>query len=268
MTDPLSISAGIIAIFDSTEKVIKYGLDFIEAIEKKKSLRDDLETFKHYLTELKQFCDDALKSHPDPNNPPPRLRALWEVKPGSGHRNKEGKLVYEYRGDVAQLKQIIDKMSTQLTPSTNFIKKSELYQRATWHYKKDAIDKMQTDIARCCARVDLISGLTHGEKLKETHDSVKYYGESNKIQLTDIGSRLSTIEINQKQEAERKRIEEARKEREEITDWLSPLNFRGKQEKLWSTCFQETGDWLWQDQRFKVWAEGSPWYLQWFVFSK
>ena len=268
MSDPLSISVAILAILDSTERVIKYGVDFIEAIDKKQTLRDNLESFHSLLKKLKLRCDDALKSQSDPDSPPPWLRGLWEVKPGSGHRNKDGVWVYEYKGVMAQFKQIIDEMSAQLEPSTNFIKKSEVYQRATWHYKKDAFTQMHTDITRCCAMINTILALNSDETLKEVHDSVKDYGEYNRTQLTNIDSRLSMFEMNQKREDERRRIEDARKEREEITDWLSPLNFRGKQEKLWSTCLQETGDWLWQDQRFKVWAEGRPWYLQWFVFSK
>lgn len=260
--DPLSISAGILAILDTTEKVIGYGLDFVEAIEKRRVLQDEFEKFSSLLKNLRGWCDDALSSQPDP----PWLRGLWEVQPGSGHLDN-GVWVYRYKGSVAQFKQIIDEMEARLKPSTKFIKKSEIYQRATWHWKKDAFTKMRTDITRCCTEMNTFLLLRSDERQKETHDSVKYYGEYNKIQLSNIYSRLSESEMNQKREDERRRLEEASKEREEITAWLSPLNFRGKQEKLWSTCLQETGDWLWQDQRFRVWAAGSPWYLRWFVFS-
>ena len=262
MTDPLSISVGILAIISATETVIDCLQDFIEAIEKRRVLQEKLETFSSLLKRLKAWCDDASSSQPDPDTPPSWLRGLWEVQPDSGHFDKNGVWVYRYKGSVAQFKQIIDEMSTRLIPSTK-IKASAIYQRATWHWNKDAFTKIHADITECCTVMNTFFLLKSDETQKEVLDSVKY----NTVQLSNIYSRLSESEINQKREDERRRLEEATKEREEITTWLSPLNFRGKQEKLWSTCLQETGDWLWQDQRFKVWAEGSPWYLVWFVFS-
>lgn len=264
MTDPLSISAGILAILETTKELIDYGFDFIEAIEKRRILRERLESFSTLLNKLRGWCDGALKSQPDPDTPPPWLRDLWEVQPGSGHWVK-GVWVHEYKGFVAQFKQTIDEMSTLLAPSTNSIKKSEFYQRVTHHWKKDAFTKIDTDITRCCAVLNTFFSVDSSETQTKVLNSVKDYGEHHTIQLSNILSRLSESEMNQKREDERRRLEEASKEREEITNWLSPLNFRGKQEILWSTCLQETGDWLWQDPRFKVWAKGSPWYLRWFV---
>ena len=266
--DPLSISVAILAIIETTKQVIQVGFDVKDAMEERRALREDLETFSSLLGRLAVWCNDALSSHPDPDTPPPWLRGLWEVQPGSGHW-ENGVWVHRYNGSVAQFKRIIDEMSTKLALSTNSIKKSEIYQRATWHWKKDDFTKWHTDIAQCCAVMNTFFALKSDETQKKVLDSVEDYGENNKIQLSNIYSRLLESEMNQKREDERRRLEEAMKEREEITNWLSPLNFRGKQEKLWSTCLQETGDWLWQDPRFKVWAEGSPvpWYLKWFVFS-
>ena len=266
MTDPLSISAGILAILDTTEKVIKYGLDFIEAIEDRRALQKKLRTFRSLLEKLMVWCDNALSKQPDPDTPPPWLQGLWEVQPGSGHWDN-GVWVYRYEGTVAQFKQFIDEMSTRLAPSTKSIKKSEIYQRATWHWRKDAFTKIDAEITQCCIIMNTFFSINSAETQKEIFDSVRDYGDYNKTQLSNILSRLSEAEMNRKREEERRRLEDAAKEREEITNWLSSLNFRGKQEKLWSTCLQETGDWLWQDPRFKVWAEGSSWYLRWFVFS-
>lgn len=266
MTDPLSVSAGILAILDTTEKVIEYMSDFIEAIEKRRVLQEELRTFSMLLKRLSVWCNDALSSHPDPDTPPSWLQGLWEVQPGSGHW-ENGVWVYQYQGSVAQFKQIIDEMSTRLAPSTNIIKKSNIYQKATWHWEKDAFTKIHTDINQCCTVMNTFFLMKSDETQKEVLDSVKGYGEYSKNQFFNIHSLLSEAEMNRKREDERRRLKDAGKEREEITNWLSPLNFRGKQEKLWSTCLQETGDWLWQDPRFKVWAEGSSWYLRWFVFS-
>lgn len=264
--DPLSISAGILAILDTTEKIFKYGLDFIEAVEERRTLRQQLETFDSLLKSLFQRCNDESRDQSDPKSPSPWLRLLWEEQPGSGHFDKQHVWVHEYKGYVAQLKQIIDTLSTRLAPSKTFKRfaNSELCVRATWHWKKDNIIEMKKNIAECCAMITMTMQLSSDATLKELLGSVKKNDERSQNQLTDIANFLETKD---KRDEERREAKKASKEREEITDWLSPLNFRGKQEKLWSTCFQETGDWLWQDERFKAWAQGRQWHLQWFVFS-
>ena len=262
--DPLSISAGILAILDTAEKIVKYGVDFIEAIEEQRTLRQQLETFHSLLMSLLQRCRDETRDQSDPRSPSPWLRLLWEEH---GHWDKNRVWVYEYTGYVAQLKQVIDRLSTRLTPSKRlkFFSNSELCVRATWHWKKDNITETKKNIAECCAMITMILQLSSDATMKELLDSVKRNDQRSQNQLTNIASLLETKD---RRDEERREAKKASKEREEITDWLSPLNFRGKQEKLWSTCFQETGDWLWQDQRFKVWAQGSPWYLQWFVSAQ
>ena len=265
--DPLSITTSILTILDTAEKIFKYGIDFIDAIEERRALRQQLETFQLLLESLLQRCNDELRDQPDRKGPSPWLRLLWEEQPGSGHWDQHHVWVCEYKGYVAQLMHIIDRLSTRLVPTKSFksFSKSELYVRATWHWKKDSVTETKKSIAECCAMINMILQLSTDATLKELLDSIKRNDERSQNQLTSIASFLETKD---KRDEERREAKKASKEREEITDWLSPLNFRGKQEKLWSTCFQETGDWLWQDQRFKVWAQGSPWYLQWFVSAQ
>ena len=115
--DPLSISAGILAILDITDKIFKYGVDFLEAVEEQRTLRRQLATFNSLLKKLLQRCNDELRDQPDPKSPSSWLRLLWEEEPGSGHFDKQGVWIPEYNGYVAQLKQIVDTLSTRLAPS-------------------------------------------------------------------------------------------------------------------------------------------------------
>ena len=255
--DPLSTTASILAILDTTEKVVKYGLDFAGAIKEIRTLRENLETLESLLTRLLARCEDVVKDSPDV--PPPWLRGLWEVR--SRNFDKDGVYVYEYKGILAQLQQVIEDMSAQLNPSKDY-KKSEAYQRATWHYKRDKFTEMHTTITRCCGHINTILALNNDETLNETLDLMKENSEYAKLQLSNIDNRLLNFEVNQKREEERRRGEEEEKEREAIAAWLSPFSFIAKQDELWTMCFKETGEWLWQDQRFKAWAEGSSWYLQ------
>ena len=49
--DPLSISVTIIAILETTEKVIHVGLDFMEAMEERRSCERILRHFHPYLSD-------------------------------------------------------------------------------------------------------------------------------------------------------------------------------------------------------------------------
>ena len=52
-------------------------------------------------------------------------------------------------------------------------------------------------------------------------------------------------------------------ETESIEDWLSPCNFKGKQERNFRTCFKPVGQWLLDHPTFRSWAIGGrPWYLR------
>ena len=133
---------------------------------------------------------------------------------------------------MAEFKRIIDEISISLALSTNRIKKHKLYQRATWPWKKETFTKWHKDILDCCTVINTFLLLRSDETQKKVLHSIENYGEFSKIQFSDISSRLSQSEMYQRQEDERRGLEEASKEREEITNWLSPLNFRGKQEKL------------------------------------
>ena len=255
--DPLSITAGILALLDTTEKVIKYGLDFAGATKEIRVLKENLETLESLLTRLMARCENAQKLQPD--DEAPWLRGLWEVR--SGRFDKDHVWVFEYKGIVAQLKEVIEEMVVKLNPSKDW-KRTEAYQRAAWHYRKETIAEMHTTVTRCCVAINTILALNNDETLNETLDLMKENSEYTKTQLANIDNRMSIFETNQRKEEERRKREEEESEREGIADWLSPLSFIAKQDELWANCFQETGQWLWQDQRFQAWTEGRPWFLQ------
>ena len=256
MTDPLSISAGILAILQITEKVVKYGFEFAGAIKEIRDLKEEFESLHSVLVRLMERCENAQKSHPD--EPPPWLRGLWEVR--GGKFDKNGVWVFEYRGMVAQLKQAIEEAATKLNPSREW-QKSEAYQRASWHHRKDTFSEIRTTVSRCFNAINTILALNNDETLNETLELMKESSQYTKDQLGDISSRLSMFELKQKREEDRRRRDEEEAEREEIAEWLSPLSFIAKQDELWTNSFKEVGDWLWQDERFRAWTDGRSWHL-------
>jgi len=257
MTDPFSISVGIITILDITQRVIKYGLDFAGAIKEIQELKEKFESLDSVLRRLMERCENAEKSHP--NGTSPWLRGLWEVR--SARFDKNGVWVYEYKGIVAQLKQAIEEAAASLNPSREW-KKPEAYQRARWHYKKDTFKEVLTTLSTCFETINTILALKNDETLSETLNLVKENNEYSMVKLASIDNRMSAIEVNQNLEEERRRREAEQIEREEIADWLSPLSFIAKQDELWTNCFKEVGEWLWQDECFHAWTEGRPWILQ------
>lgn len=86
MTDPFSISVGILAILDITERVLKYAFDAAGAIKEIQELKEKFESLESVLRRLMERCENAKKS--DPDEPSPWLRGLWEVR--GGRFDKDG----------------------------------------------------------------------------------------------------------------------------------------------------------------------------------
>lgn len=117
-------------------------------------------------------------------------------------------------------------------------------------------------MTRCCVVINTLLALKNDETLNEALDLTKESSQYAKLQFTNLGNRFSMFEENQRTEQEKKERKEADIERKEIVAWLSPLSFIAKQEELFTECFKETSDWLWQDQRFRTWPRGRPWSLK------
>ena len=231
--DPLSISASIAALIDVTKGLIHFALDFAEAPDHIQKLKESLEDLESLLKRLMHRCASAPSDAP-------WLQGLYQVQ----SLEVDGKLIDRKKGVLVALKQIIDKLSTKLNPSRQW-KKKEAWQRLTWHLKKESVNEIQADITRYLVVINNLFTLKNDETSSE------------------ILHRLSIFELNQRQENERRQRDRDEDERAEIISWLSPFSFRAKEEELFKECFNETGDWLLQDQRFRFWAEeGHLWYLE------
>ncbi|CAF9939508.1 hypothetical protein IMSHALPRED_001530 [Imshaugia aleurites] len=240
MGDPLSITAGIIAVLQFTKEVIEYGLDFAHAPKVVSRLKKDFQSLQQLLDRLKDRCESTLRAH---NFSPPWFQGLWEV-----HRRplRNGSYEYEYGGFIWDLRQAIDEAMAKLNPTREW-KKREAYQRFTWYFKKDTIKEIQKIIQRYLTAITTTLALKHDETLEEVKDLVK---KGN--------AQLYAIEKH----GERRRKEAEEAEREEITNWLSPFSFIAKRDELLTTSFTQVGEFLWSDERFQAWAEGRPWFLR------
>ena len=243
MGDPLSVTASIIAVLQITGEVYKYGLDFAEAPKAILRLKGEVESLRHLLKRLKNRCDNAQRQKP----PPIWLQGLWEV------RHSPDKNGYEYGGFVWQLSEAVKEAMGKLLPNKEW-KRTEAYQRFTWHFKKEKIDEIHNTINRYLNEINGVLNLKDDEMIEETRDLVKEG-------FTQVNDRLSAFEKRQNEEEEKRRKEKEEAEREVITNWLSPFSFIAKQDELLDKSFTNVGEFLWSDQRFQAWAEGRPWYL-------
>ena len=108
MTDPLSVTASIIAVLQLTSVVVEYGLDFADAPESISKVKEEVQSLQLLLKQLKDRCENAQRQ----KTPPPWLQGLWEIRIA-----RFGKEKYEYKGYVWQLTQNIEEAMAKLNPT-------------------------------------------------------------------------------------------------------------------------------------------------------
>ena len=240
--DPFGAVANAVAIIDATKKLIRYAVDVWNAPKELRNVRNELENLDFILQRLQQMCEEA-----EPGAP--WLRSLWRE---CGEK-----------GTLVELKAALEELADSMHP-TNKLKQSKFL----WHWKKEKVADLQAKINKAFQFILVELGLKHDATLTKVVNAVSRTSKAIETGLGGIDERLSRIEIDLTEEHERRLREEEEKasekaslERQEIVTWLSPLSFLAKREQLLSECLKETGDWLWQDQRFKCWTEGREWYL-------
>ena len=73
MGDPLSVTADIIAVLQLTSEVIEFGLDFANAPKAILSLKDEVESLRLLLKQLKDRCEKTVHGQKTPR---PSLQGL------------------------------------------------------------------------------------------------------------------------------------------------------------------------------------------------
>ena len=238
--------ASAIAIIDETKKIIRWAIDFWNAPEEHQAVRHELENLDIILQRLQEMCEEA-----EPGAL--WLKSLWRE---CGEK-----------GTLVELQLVLGELANSMHP-TNRIKKSHFVQRSIWHWKKEKITDLQNKINKALQFILVELGLKHDATLTKIVGAIGKASKAIETGLDGIDERLSRIELDLTEEHERRRREEEERakekadiERQEIVAWLSPLSFIAKREQLFNECLKETGDWLWQDQRFKCWTEGRDWHL-------
>ena len=238
--------ASALAIIDATQKIIRYAIDFWNAPKEQQQVKDELENLNIILQRLEKMCKDARPGAP-------WLNSLLR---------ESGK-----KGTLVGLKQVLGELADSMHPD-NKLMGTRVVQRSIWHWKKEEVTHLQNQINKLLQFIQVEFELKHDATLTKAVHSIYTLQQAIETGFQGVNERLDRIEFNQTEEHEWKRREQEERakekadlERQEIVAWLSPLSFIAKREQLLSECLKETGDWLWQDQRFKCWTEGRKWHL-------
>ena len=272
--DGLSAAASIIALIQITEELISVGKSIKNAPQEILDVTKDLDNFSRTLEIIRRGAQEEEQRNPE------RAKATLELLL---RRSKNEKGVVEEAGVIPRMSQIISDAGNKLYPQADW-RRSKFVQRATWHFNKDSISDMRKAIAECLNIVNFNLS-TRILKLTETNNELVVTSNelalannelavtSNKLAVVnnenteDIKGMVGDVQGQLKKvllEQEARHEEEERREKEEVMEWLSPFSFKAKDRQLWHDCCQNTGSWLWKDQRFDAWVKGSqtPWYIR------
>lgn len=143
-----------IAIIEEAKRIIRYAIDFWNAPEDVRQVKNELENLLLLLQRLLQRCKDVV-----PGN------SLW--------------LRSEHKGILAELMSIVAELNNSMKPTTQF-KKYQLYQRSVWHWKKEKISDLQNKIQKCFTFISVELALENDEthrryfmELRRTFDSIE-----------------------------------------------------------------------------------------------
>lgn len=138
----------------------------------------------------------------------------------------------------------------KLNPTKEW-KNKEVYQRITWHFKKENLGEIFDTIDGCINAIDMALTLKDNEMIEKSRDLVMEGNENNRVEFTRFNDRMSAFEKHQREEVEERRKEKEDAYREELIEWLSPFSFIAKLGELLNRSFTQVGAFLWSDQGFQ-----------------
>ena len=180
MAEALGVASSITALINFAGTLIQYGLAVAEAPDEIRRLRASLVNLTSLLKVLKSYCHNA-------SSDASWLQGIW------------GKSTVGASGVLAELEQTIEDLATKLNPSKNW-KRSEAWQRMTWHFKKDFIDGKQADVMWYSSIIGLALTLKNGETFGEILRHIKEDRVPVNAQLMTLNNTLSSLELTQREE--------------------------------------------------------------------
>ena len=226
--DPLSVSASIVAVLQLTGTVLSYLNNVRNASKDQAQLAVEASNIYSLLISLR-FRVEQSDSH-DP----------WFTNVRNlGTEN----------GPLDQIKEALERLAARIEPSHG-VKK--LGKQLMWKFGKSEMEDVLNKIERIKTLVSL--ALT-GDLISLSHAMNKEVTDIN-LGVTalrdgqqEIGERVSDINVSVTALNVGQRDEERRK----IEDWLSPIDFRSRQQEILKWAQAGTRQWLFDSEKFRNW---------------
>ena len=233
--DPLSVSASIIAVLQLTGTVLSYLNDVRNATKDQAHLAVEASNIYSLLTALR-FRVEQSNSH-DP---------WFTVVRNLGTEN----------GPLDQVREALEQLASKTTASHG-IKK--LGKQLLWNIEKGKLEEVLRKIERVKLLVDiaLTSDLfslsqamkkelsTIDEEVHEINQGVLNLHEGQQRIREDISD--ICVGVNARN------VEQQEKERRQIEDWLSLVDFRSRQQEILKGAQAGTRQWLFDSKKFQNW---------------
>ncbi|EHK97395.1 putative Serine/threonine-protein phosphatase 6 regulatory ankyrin repeat subunit A [Glarea lozoyensis 74030] len=126
-----------------------------------------------------------------------------------------------------------------------------LWKDLKWHSEKKHLEEDFNAMDNFCASIQRIIQ----NAIKDDTSIIKEGTKAIKEDTEDTKERLKRIEDKTDADRNEKRLKKAQKERKEIEEWLSTLNFQARQHEILRGA-ADTGTWFLDLPAFKIWKEG------------
>ena len=157
-------------------------------------------------------------------------------------------------GAIDRLNEKLDKLKCTKPGIVNVQFKRSVYPFYTKTLEKlqGIVDALQTKLGLALQALNIDASVTTLEKLTMIDGKIALQTAEIKAYSSDITESLAKVRFDQ-QQTHRETLD---KESMEAIAWLSPLNFRIKQNDVFRACHPGTGRWLLQSTEFQDWLDG------------
>jgi NACHT domain len=222
MTDPLSISAGIIAILKLTGTVVQYLNDVARASEERRRILDEITTISGILTLLKDLAER------------PQWGDSWSTTMNS---------LNVPNGPLEQFRSALERLASKLDPVRG------LKRSLAWPFQKGEVN----DILRAMERQKTLFNLALQNDHTRLSQAIRLDIEGLNDRVGEVSQKIAQVQIGQTNQERRHQDEETQK----VLSWLSPLNFFAQQSDIIERRQDGTGLWLLESEEFKKWFYGT-----------
>jgi hypothetical protein len=232
MTDPLSISASIIAVLQLTSTVVQYLNDAKDASGDRQRLLGEVASASGLLYCLKDLGERAKWSQ------------NWFLTVMS---------LNVPNGPLEQFQRALERIEVKLQPAGGLKKAGKVL---IWPFQKGEIKEILQTIERQKTLFNLALQNDHvklsqaiKDDVRGLHNAVKEIG----TEVLEIGIGVSELRVSQDYQKSRMQDQESG----DLAAFLSPLNFCTKQKDFFARRQEGTGNWLLENDKFKQWLDGT-----------